>query len=215
MKAETAAYTEHIFVTVRVHDAMGMMMAEDYLCLAENQQGYVVLTGDGMAESIAERGLVLSMDGDMIDAYGYVTVQAEDRKFTGCGASAPNALASVDTRAATSPPGTAIGPAADKITIDAASMIAAWSILQDVGSGFFGTEIPTSTITTMGIREMFVDGDHLDTEGAGMDESVMLNCYGATGAGELANVFNGRAGPAGGPYLCGLIPERHKNTLKY
>ena len=62
VKAETAAYTEHIFVTVRVHDAMGMMMAEDYLCLAEHQQGYVVLTGDGMAESIAERGLVLSMD---------------------------------------------------------------------------------------------------------------------------------------------------------
>ena len=86
----------------------------------------------------------------MIDAYGYVTVQAEDRKFTGCGASAPNALASVDTRAARSPAEPGLTGDA-RTTIDAASMIAAWSILQDVGSGFFGTEIPTSTITTMGI----------------------------------------------------------------
>jgi hypothetical protein len=187
-KAMMDAYTEHLFVVVRVHDAMGMMMMEDSLCLAENQQGYVVITGDGMAESIANRGLVLSMAADEIDAYGYVTVMAEGQKFTSCEGTPRMGLTGVVVS----------GEVDAEVYTDANGMIAAWTILQDVGSGFFGTEIPTSTIT------MATD----DTSTTEVDESMpeRLACYG-TGA-----VFNARAGDAGGPYLCGLIPERHNNS---
>ena len=181
-KAMMDAYTEHLFVVVRVHDAMGMMMMEDSLCLAENQQGYVVITGDGMAESIPNRGLVLSMDGDMIDAYGYVTVMAEGQKFTSCEGTPRMGLA-----------GVVVAPEADGDAMFAGAngMISAWTILQDVGSGFFGTEIPTSTITMM--------ADNMDTDD--VDESTMFDCYNADG------VFNGTD-----RYLCGLIPERHDNS---
>ena len=42
--AKMDQYKEHIFVTVNVYDAMGMMMegASANLCLAENQFGYIV-----------------------------------------------------------------------------------------------------------------------------------------------------------------------------
>ena len=30
-------------------------------------------------------------------------------------------------------------------------MVAAWTIIQDVGMGFFGTEVPTTTITKRGV----------------------------------------------------------------
>ena len=185
-KAQAAAYTEHLFVVVRVHDAMGMMMMEDSLCLSENQQGYVVITGDGMAESIANRGLVLSMAADEIDAYGYVTVMAEGQKFTSCEGMPRVGLTGVVVS----------GGAGEEVYTDATSMIAAWTILQDVGSGFFGTEIPTSTITRM--------ADSMDTED--VDESTMLDCYGDEGA------FNTGANDTAAAYLCGLIPERHDNT---
>ena len=45
--AMDALQTEHLFVSVNVYDAMGMMMenASAELCLAENQFGYVILQG--------------------------------------------------------------------------------------------------------------------------------------------------------------------------
>ena len=45
--AMEALQTEHLFVSVNVYDAMGMMMedASAELCLAENQFGYVILQG--------------------------------------------------------------------------------------------------------------------------------------------------------------------------
>jgi hypothetical protein len=195
-KAQEAAYTEHLFVVVRVHDAMGMMMMEDSLCLAENQQGYVVITGDGMAESIANRGLVLSMAADEIDAYGYVTVMAEGQKFTSCEGTPRKGLVPVVVSAADVDP---------PVTTGANGMIAAWTILQDVGSGFFGTEIPTSTMTMAAAVE-----DNAET--ANVDESMpeMIACYEPTSDTVATGVFNGREG---NPYLCGLIPERHDNTI--
>ena len=80
-------------------------------------------------------------------------------------------------------------------------MIAAWTILQDVGAGFFGTEIPTSTVTMTAP----VADDVSTTE---IDESMsaMLSCYGDHGD------FN--EDDDGNPqYRCGLIPERHNNTI--
>ena len=33
------------------------------------------------------------------------------------------------------------------VLVSTNSMVAAWTIIQDVGDGFFGTEVPTSTIS--------------------------------------------------------------------
>ncbi len=169
--AKAAVKTEHMVVNVKAYDAMGMMMAEVSLCLAENQFGYVVFTGDGDAASIENRGMVLSMADDMIPMYGYVTIMG-GAKYTGCSFGAMSIVADGGT-----------------------SDIATWTILQDVGTGFFGTEIPSSTIT------MMTDDDNTD-----VDESTMLGCYGT------GDVFNAREADEGGPYLCGLIPERHNNS---
>jgi hypothetical protein len=164
-----------------------MMMMMDSLCLAENQFGFVALTGDGDALSIDNRGLVLSMDADMIDAYGYVTF-AGGAKHTGCDFGAMSITRDVnDTEI-------------DEAARIGSSDIAAWTILQDVGTGFFGTEIPTSTVTMTAP----VADDVSTTE---IDESMsaMLSCYGDDGD------FN--EDDDGNPqYRCGLIPERHNNT---
>ena len=72
-------------------------------------------------------------------------------------------------------------------------MIAAWTIVQDVGDGFFGTEVPTMTITMMADNPATVD----------VDESMMPNCYNPAD-GTPANEFN--------KDMCGLIPERHNNA---
>ena len=201
--AMEAMYTEHLFFVVRVHNAMGMMMMEDALCLAENQFGYVVITGDGMAESIPNRGLVLSMDADEIPAYGYVTIRAENVKFTSCEGEPRTGLMGVSTADdAETDAEFVVTPGDNDPVEDANGMLAAWTILQDVGTGFFGTEIPSSTITTMAAMD--------DPDTADMDESTTLACYGDVGGED--DVFNGRAGDEGGPYLCGLIPERHDNT---
>ena len=80
--AMEALQTEHLFVSVNVYDAMGMMMegASAELCLAENQFGYVILQGFEMQswqEDIPNRSAILSvMDGD-IPAYGYVEITAD------------------------------------------------------------------------------------------------------------------------------------------
>lgn len=183
--AKMAAYMEHVVVNVMVYDAMGMMMAETSLCMGENQFGYVVITESGDAMSIPNRGMVLSMVDDEIPAYGYVTVKAGN-KFTGCTFGA-----------------TAVAIAADPTTDTSTAEIAAWTILQDVGTGFFGTEIPTSTIT-MGTDEAATTT---------MDESMMISCYGdpttATNAvgGARAGAFNATT------FRCGLMPERHTFTL--
>ena len=178
--AQDAAYTEHLFVNVMVYDGMGMSMmdAPAELCLAENQGGHVLLTEpDVPSQMIENRGVVISMDMDMIPAYGYVTVMA-DTKYTDCMGTRQDGLTEVDT--------------ADSV---GSNMVAAWTILQDVGTGFFGTEIPTATITMM--------ADDATTDD--VDESTMLNCY-------TDDVFNGRDDDDGGPYQCGLIPERHENS---
>jgi hypothetical protein len=175
--AKAAVKTEHMVVNVKAYDAMGMMMAEVSLCLAENQFGYVVLTGDGHAASIENRGMVLSMADDMIDMYGYVTVMGGS-KYTGCSFGAMSIEAAGGT-----------------------SDIATWTIIQDVGTGFFGTEIPSSTIT------MGTDND--DTEN--VDESTMLACYGDDTVGGTTGEFNEAIADVP-PTRCGLIPERHDNS---
>lgn len=196
--AEGKTYTEHLFIMVNVYDKMGMMMdgASATLCLAEHEFGVVVLQGamDEMMMDSNKMAVLSVMDGD-IPEYGYVKVMAENRKFTGCGATAPNTLMTV----------TLDTPGTGTVAADAAakSMISTWAIIQDTGMGFFGTEVPTSTI--------------MMNAKVGDDDMSEVACYttpaqaynGTTGAAETANANTG------GTFIqtrCGLIPERHDNT---
>lgn len=201
---QMARYTEHLFITVNAHDAMGMMMASATLCLAENQFGYVSLQGSASMMMDSSQGAVLSMeDGDLAHGYGYVTITAENRKFTSCGETAPNLLTLVNTSdaaatiaAADGTPPFGVTPATATDTNTANSRVAAWTIIQDVGDGFFGTEVPTSSITMI---------DH-DTDDTTPD---VIGCY--TADATATPVVAARAGTFHMPQ-CGLIPERHNNT---
>ena len=190
--AKMAVKTEHLVVNVMVYDHEGMMMAKTALCMAEDQFGYVVITESGDAMSIDNRGMVLSMMDDEISAYGYVTVAAGS-KFTGCSFGAENV--------------TRVTYTANDGTVDTANSggtaeIATWTILQDVGTGFYGTEIPSSTIT------MGTDADGTTA----VDESTMVSCYGdpATATNAVGGAATGEFNTA--THRCSLIPERHNNT---
>ena len=90
--ADEDAHVEHLIATVMVYDMDGMMMAEAELCLAENQFGYVLLTGPDMPEQeIDNRGVVVSMEMDDIDDYGYMTVRA-GTKYEDCSGSRQNRI---------------------------------------------------------------------------------------------------------------------------
>ncbi len=135
-----ARYTEHVFVDVNVYDAMGEMMGSATLCLASQQFGYVALQGPSAVEwqETGHRGAVLSvMDGD-IPEEGYAVVSADNKKYTSCADDGDprTTLTRVDDDTDDSNDyGATTGE------------VAAWTIIQDVGEGFFGTEVPTPTIT--------------------------------------------------------------------
>jgi hypothetical protein len=174
----------------------------------------------------SNQGAALSYMAGDIPAYGYVQVAAESRKFTGCGAAAPNSLMNVDTDADM-----------DEVQVNGAnSQLAAWTIIQDVGDGFFGTEVPTSTISMAAATSA-----RADDEGAfnvsDMDTHFMLDaelaCYSIPNAepdatpdtsGQLAptdapddadappGVIPGKVPYTEGTFMqgrCGLVPERH------
>ena len=173
--AQKAVHTEHVFVDVNVYDAMGMMMdnASATLCLAEGQFGYVVLQGSADMGMDSHQGAVLSvMDGD-IPAYGYVQVMAGSEKYTSCVGDARTGLTSVTLNEAM-----------------AQSTIAAWTIIQDTGSGFFGTEVPTATISMMADDPATTD----------VDESKTFDCYNN-------NEFDMAS--------CGLIPTGDTAIARY
>ena len=175
-KAEKAAYTEHLFVSVKAYDTMGKMMGDaTTLCLAEHQFGFVILQGPAMQasqESIPQRSAILTVADGQIAEMGYVMVEAEERKFTACGVTAPNTLMNVDTDTTT--------PGVQAMGTD--SMLATWAIVQDVGMGFFGTEVPNASI-------MMMEND---------DGMMVPNCYDDSGVFAMS--------------MCGLIPERHNNS---
>ena len=196
-KAMMAVQTEHLFVAVNVYDAMGMMMedASASLCLAENQFGYVILQGFVMQswqEHIPFRSAILSVpDGD-IPAYGYAEIVAENMKFSGCeDTSRTERIVPIVTADADGAPET-VDPAQSKI--------AAWTIIQDTGGGFFGTEVPTSTISK---SMTAADATTSPPTAAG---DPMLACHSEPTAApvvanRLGNFMQGQ---------CGLIPERHR-----
>ena len=179
--AQDAIYTEHVFIAVNVYDAMGMMMGSATLCLAEHQFGYVVLQGAESMMMDHNRGAVLSAMEEDIPASGYVKVMAEDRKFTNCGVNAPNELVNVDTRTAAQIADTT----ADLVATvrGANSQVATWTIIQDTGDGFFGTEVPTGTISMESALSVSPneDGDYLSA-GDGTDNNAIADDAIADGA---------------------------------
>ncbi len=172
----------NLIVTMNIHDASGAMVDSEQLCLNENQFGYVVIQmGEAMeGQMIPHRGAVVSMmDDDMMDGdmmpRGYATIEATAR-IDECaeGYVTPDEAVTA---------GDSVMP-----------MIAAWTIVQDVSeNGFFGTEVPTGTLS---MRED--------------DGAMVADCYNPDGTTETPtdltdNEFN--------QHKCGLIPERH-NTAR-
>ena len=199
--AMMAVQTEHLFVAVNVYDAMGMMMenASTELCLKEHQFGVIVLQGPSATMAEGYQMQVLSMmDGD-IPAYGYVEIAADTTKYSACG-----------SESFRDPVATIVTADADNVvdTVDPAqSMVAAWTIIQDIGDGFFGTEVPTSTIS----MESNVGMEVADAEDDGDPE---LACYTAASPnGQTVVAAADQTANTTGVFMqsrCGLIPERHQ-----
>ena len=126
-----------------------VMMMDDAtttLCLSEHQFGYVVLQGPSSEMMDHDQGAVFSaMDGD-IPEYGYVKVAAGVTKYNGCAATSPDGLKRIKTPMTTDMGDdvTAVYPTDNKVGV--------WTIIQDTGDGFFGTEVPTATISSSAAR---------------------------------------------------------------
>ncbi len=119
--------TEHAIVEVNVFGPTGPKKeaTSGELCLGENEFGWVVLQGDTQAdegEYAARFSSAPEPDGDGIPATGYVTLRLK-QKLASC-----------------------TGRQAKSYELDVKKdKIATWAIIQDVGEGFFGTEIPSLT----------------------------------------------------------------------
>ena len=201
--AMEAAYTEHLFVTVSVYDAVGTMHESKNMCLAENQFGVVIIQGPAATMTDTMQRVVFSAMDDDVHEFGYAMVAARDSKFSGCGVTA-DVLVNVDTSA---------NPGTDTPTYTGAnSKVAAWTIIQDVGMGFFGTEVPTTTVSM---------ASNVGTDGAaatGDDGDPEVACYSQpnseTGNADvpIANELPYQIGDFD-MTRCGLIPERHNIVL--
>ncbi len=209
--AEGMTHTEHVFVTVNVYDKMGMMMdgASATLCLAENQFGFVILQGPEMQDwqmEIPNQGMILSAMGGDIPEYGYVKVMAGNMKYQSCSITSPAGIMGVDTRAATSDTDTTL--TGENTGMTEKSMIAAWAIVQDTGMGFFGTEIPTATIS----MESNV-GTLPAADATADDGDPELACYTSPtfDTGGTAPTADQLPHSTGNFMMdrCGLVPERH------
>ena len=202
-KAQGLAYTEHMFISVSAYDAMGMMMEDTKpvsLCLAENQFGVVVLQGGAAMGTPSLTMKTLSVaDGD-IAANGYVMIAAGTKKYDGCVSTTPDGLTPVDDDTDSTNP---IGATENEV--------AAWTIIQDIGEGFFGTEVPTATISMA--SHVGADG----TAGNADDGDPEVACYtAADNAGTGTTPAANETANTSGAFMmtrCGLIPERHNILL--
>ena len=190
------AYTEHLFVVVSVYDALGMMHESKTMCLAENQFGVAIIQGPAATMMDTMQRVMFSAMDDDVHEFGYAMVTAENRKFSGCGVTAPDALLRVNTSAT---PGTG-----DPTYTGANSKVAAWTIIQDVGMGFFGTEVPTTTVS-------MASNAGEDATETGDDGDPEVACY-STPETATQNELSYGSGDFD-MTRCGLIPERHTIVL--
>ena len=215
--AEAALMTEHLFVTVNVYDVMGMEVGSAELCLAEHQFGVVSIQGMSATMPNGHQRQTFSVMDDEIPANGYVEIVADGVKWSACdSASRSNRMVSIVTDPMD------FGTADDVVT-GAQSEVAAWTIIQDIGGSFFGTEVPTATIS----RSMVPGLDATDADNPAIAAGdPRLACYSSpvtsTDPGRLASDLSmidpaspGAASNLMGNFMmsrCGLIPERHDNS---
>lgn len=108
-------------INVTVHDTDGGVAAGGYICLGENEFGYVVLQ-NATPPLDEDFGIYFSVARDAIDRTGFVGLAyAGTRNSCSDGTGATQATARTDA---------------------AEFAMVAWAVLQDVGSGFFATEVP-------------------------------------------------------------------------
>ena len=103
-------------INVAVYDADGGVAAGGYICLGPDEFGYVVLQ-NAQPPLDQDFGIYFSVARDAIDSTGFV------------------GLAYAGTRNSCS-------DGAGATASDTSSAMVAWAVLQDVGSGFFATEVP-------------------------------------------------------------------------
>ena len=101
--------------------------------------------------------------------------------------------------------------------------IASWGIIQDIGMGFFGTEVQSATLS-MSMRPGIPEGADPATQPAIAAGDAMLACYSGaeqdpTRDGTDPTIIDptapGSIGYRAGDFTmsrCGLIPERHDNS---
>ncbi len=106
-------------IAVFVHDGEnGKIVEKDNICLGKNEFGFVGLV-DKTTTNDTRRGIFFSVEDDSIPTEGFVTLAYEGSKNdcdSGVGTSAPTGK----------------------------DVMVAWAVLQDIGSGFFATEIPVT-----------------------------------------------------------------------
>jgi hypothetical protein len=131
--------TPYIFVHVVLFDILSTEVFNVTLCLSPYDFGFIILQQDpASAAQIAETGfgvkiLVASVTGDFIPNVGYVTL-AVTGKADNCLGEGATTLAVGDYP------------------------LAAWTIIQDVSTGFTGTEIPTTTAGVSGASGVITCG---------------------------------------------------------
>ena len=181
--------TERFLVDVTVYDERGTNMeaAAGTVCLEADAFGSVTLMM-GMDEEPMVMGSNTSMVTiylpDMSMGYAELTMDTTNR-YKDCGGRLPITDTAGGDPDATPP---------DDNNVKGEEKIATWAILQDIGTGFFGTEIPTASIR----------------RNPNADRSMMhLACRSVTGDAEAngapAGIFN-TAGPFNS-MRCGLIPD--------
>ena len=141
---------EDIFVHVVIFDKRSTRIADFPLCLSPFDFGFLVLqqkpasatqTAELFAGGRFHKARIYSVDGDGIPSEGYVTIKAvvEFNSNDGtCGKFKDDQIE-------------------ESIDDGTSEPLAAWAILQDIGSGFFATEIPvvTAQVTNPGERSLF------------------------------------------------------------
>ena len=231
---------KNLIVTAIAYGPSGTEQASAEICLAPGAFGYVVIGKMDMDMDMMANGAMLSMkdgigvDGTMtstddagrtitepMPAYnGYVTLTASHRVQFCDGRKTPSDEA-VKVRTVSDPPymdadgaAVAVDTNASRARYIANPAIAAWTIVQDIGDGFFGVEVPTTTVSMMrgeGMTIMAASQDldcyDTDVDDAGAIESIATD-------GTVTPRSGTRNDPEDSEFSmmkCGLIPERHNN----
>ncbi len=242
---------QNLVVTAVAYGPSGEEQHSADICLAPGGFGYFSLQMMGsdmdmdmangavltMADGIGVDGMMTSMDDagrtitEPAHVYkGFVVLSASHRVTFCDGRKTPNdEPVRVNTPSDNLPrAATGTDAATNRDIYITNPAIAAWTIVQDVGDGFFGVEVPTPSVTMARTPTKVIQAD-----------SLMLDCYDTDDDAAIAGVANDAATATGGNEVtlnasqnvvrgsndeedsewnmmkCGLIPERHNNDRRH